>query len=213
MIDLPEPDIEVEDPRSPSRTCAVTREVHPAERLMRFVVAPDDSVVPDLKRALPGRGVWLTPRREIVLKAVKRNVFPRGFGRAVTVDEGLADRVDALLERAALQGLSIARKAGQVLTGFRKVETAIAEERLACLLEATDGAEDGRRKLMAAVMRRFGDAGAVPVVSGFDSDQISLALGLANVIHAAVLAGRAGDAFVVRMGTLAAYRGSERAIG
>jgi len=193
----------------PERMCLVTRAVLPVEALVRFVVDPDGHVVPDLKRSLPGRGVWVTATREAVATAERKRLFGRGFKAEVKVEPGLADRVEALMRRAALQSLSLARKAGLVVTGFTKVEAAIGGERLSALVEASDGAEDGKRKVIAAVMRRFGDAGAVPVVAAFDSAEIGLALGLTNVIHAAVLAGRAGDGFVDRAGALARFRGSD----
>lgn len=193
----------------PERTCLVGRTVRPVEDLVRFVLDPEGRVVPDLKRTLPGRGVWVTATREAVATAERKRLFGRGFKAEAVVEPGLADRVEALMRRAALQSLSLARKAGLVTTGFMKVEAAIGAERLAALVEAADGADDGKRKVRAAVMRRFGDAGAVPVIAAFDSTEIGLALGQTNVIHAAVLAGRAGDGFVARAGALARFRGSD----
>ncbi|HET7717906.1 MAG TPA: DUF448 domain-containing protein [Bauldia sp.] len=96
----------------PTRTCIVTREALPAERLIRFVAAPDGTVVPDLRRRLPGRGVWVSADAEHIRTAERKRLFARGLGEEVKVEPGLADRVAALLKESALSALSLARKAG-----------------------------------------------------------------------------------------------------
>lgn len=189
------------------RQCLVSREVRPTGELLRFVLGPGDAVVPDLKRVLPGRGVWVTATRDAVAEAERKRLFARGFKAQVTVDAGLADRVDALLETAALGALGLARKAGALVTGFAKVESAVGGGEAVALVEATDAAEDGMRKLTSAVVRRFGTPDGVPVVRLFSSDQMGLALGLTNVIHAAVLAGPAGNGFLACASALVRYRG------
>jgi predicted RNA-binding protein YlxR (DUF448 family) len=109
------------------RLCVVTREVKPPDEMIRFVVGPDRAVVADLKRKLPGRGVWVTASRECLAAAAKRGVFARAFGADVTVAADLPDQVQGLLERAFLDGLAIARKAGEVVSGHAKVEAAAEE--------------------------------------------------------------------------------------
>src|SRR5260370_17740518 len=121
---------------------------------MRFVVGPDGSVVPDLKRRLPGRGVWITARRHLVEEAVRRRMFGRGFKADVKVSAELADELDRLLERSALNALSIAHKAGLVILGFGKVETALATAPLVALIRAPDAGEESGRTLTAALSPR-----------------------------------------------------------
>ena len=192
-----------------SRSCAVTRTVHPVEDLIRFVRAPDGAVVPDLKRRLPGRGVWVEARREKVDEAVKRKVFARGFKEgATTVSAELAAEVEALLERSVLEMLSMANKAGRVLAGFGKVEGALGKNEAVALLHASGGAEDGKRKLAQAAKRGSG-GGEVQAISLFSSQQMGLALGRENVVHAALLANPVSDAFIARALLLARYRGAE----
>ncbi|PLX38080.1 MAG: DNA-binding protein [Hyphomicrobiales bacterium] len=188
------------------RTCIVTRETLPVDDLIRFVIAPDETVVADIRRRLPGRGVWVTATREAVETAELKRLFARGFKAQVTVAPGLAERVEALLEQDALAALSMARKAGLVLTGFGKVEAAIGSAAIAGVIHASDGSEDGVRKLTAALMRRFGQPDAVPVSRNYRSEQLDLAIGRANVIHAALLAGGASDGFVTRDRFLRRYR-------
>ena len=103
------------------RSCALTRQVRPVTELIRFVIGPDEAVVPDVKRKLPGRGLWITGTRAAIMEAVKRNVFARGFKRKVRAAPDLADETERLLERAALDALAIAGKAGRVVTGAAKV--------------------------------------------------------------------------------------------
>lgn len=188
------------------RTCIVTRRTKPVDRLIRFVQAPDGDVVPDLRRRLPGRGVWVTASREAVDAAERKRLFARGFRAEVRVAPGLAARVERLIEEAALASLSMTRKAGCVVAGFAKVEAALGRDTVVALIAAAEAADDGMRKIAAAVRRRFGAADAVPVIRAFASAQLDLALGRPNVIHAALLEGRASDGFMTRAEQLAGYR-------
>ena len=112
------------------RHCALTRTLKPVDEMIRFVVGPDGDAVPDIKRKLPGRGIWITATRGALEEAVKRNVFARGFKRDVRVAADLAATTERLLERSALDALAIAGKAGQVVAGFAKVEAAIGRDDL-----------------------------------------------------------------------------------
>jgi uncharacterized protein len=185
------------------RFCAVSREVKPVADLIRFVVGPD-GVVPDLKRKLPGRGIWVTASRAAVAEAVKRKTFARGFRKEVRVPPDLADLTERLIERSALEALGVAAKAGQAVAGFAKVEAALAREQVVSLLHASDGAPDGKSKLAAALRHRV-DLKA-DTIATFTSAQLDLALGRANVVHAALLAGRASDTFLARARLLERFR-------
>jgi uncharacterized protein len=191
------------------RLCIATRTVRPIDEMIRFVIGPDDAVVPDLQRRLPGRGVWVTATRDVLASAVKRNAFTKGFKRPVRASPDLVALTDQLLERAALGGLAIARKAGLIETGFARVEIAIAEGHMAALIHAADAAPDGVRKLATAARRHLGAAVSLPMVTAFSSSQLDLALGRSNVIHAALLRGAAGEAFLARYRNLLRFRGSE----
>jgi uncharacterized protein len=191
------------------RLCVATREVRPVGALIRFVIAPDGVVVPDLRRRLPGRGVWVTARRQAVAEAVRRRLFGRAFKAEVRVSPDLPDTVERLLEQSALNALSIAHKAGLVVHGFARVESAIAAGPVAALVKASDAGEDGGRKLAAAFTR--GNEGVEgraegKIVKAFTSAQLDLALGRLNVVHAALLAGRASEAFLVRWRFLEDFR-------
>jgi predicted RNA-binding protein YlxR (DUF448 family) len=201
------------DKSATMRMCAVSREVRPADELIRFVLSPEGAVVPDLKRKLPGRGLWITASRARVAEAVRRNQFNRGFKRDVRAAQTLASDTENLLVRSATDALAMAAKAGQVVAGFAKVEEALsqgqAKSSLLALIHASDGAADGIRKLDAIVRQRAGNHGesaGFPVVTALTSAELDLALGRANVIHAALLAGPAGKTFLSRSQILVRYR-------
>jgi uncharacterized protein len=196
------------------RFCVVEREVRPVGELIRFVVGPDGAVVPDLKRNLPGRGLWVTATHQAVDQAFRRKLFARGFKRDVRTEAGLADAVGLLLEKAALDALSIAGKAGEVVTGFTKVEAAIGKNPrlggLLGLLHASDGSGEGLRKLEALLRRNEDpDSQEIPVIRVFSGTQLDLALGRSNVIHAALLAGPASQGFLTRCQRSLRYRTGE----
>jgi uncharacterized protein len=199
-------------PRTKSATkrmCAVSREVKPVDELIRFVLSPQGEVVPDLKRKLPGRGLWITASRARVAEAVRRNQFSRGFKRDVRAAQTLASDTEKLLVRGAIEALAMAAKAGQVVSGFAKVEEALAGGQATALIHASDGAADGIRKLDAIVRQRGGNHGEsliFPIVTELTSAELDLALGRANVVHAALLAGPAGKTFLSRSQILVRYR-------
>ncbi len=191
------------------RFCAVRRTVKPVDEMIRFVVGPN-GVTPDLKRKLPGRGIWVTATRDALAEAVTRNVFARGFRCDVKVAADLVEQTERLMVRAVLDALAIAGKAGLVAAGFAKAEAALMRDKVVGLIHAADAAEDGVRKL-AAVLRTRPDADAIVVVRSFDTAQLDLALGRSNGVHAALLAGPSNDTFLARFQRLERFRTGEPA--
>ena len=189
------------------RYCAVTGAVKPVADMIRFVISPAGEPVPDLKRRLPGRGLWITATRAALGTAVTRKVFARGFKRDVRIPADFIAATERLIENAALDALAIAHKSGKVAIGFAKSEAAVADAPLAAILRATDAAPDGVRKINAALHRRFdADVDKVPVIASFTSAQLDLALGRSNVIHAALLAGPESETFLARTARLDRFR-------
>jgi predicted RNA-binding protein YlxR (DUF448 family) len=212
MLALADPDLD-HGPRTGKsatmRMCAVSREVRPIDELIRFVVAPSGEVVPDLKRKLPGRGLWIGASRRTVAEAVRRHHFSRGFKRDVRVAATLPADTEALLERSCSEALAMAAKAGQVVSGYAKVEGLLEQGRAEALIHASDGAADGIRKLDAIAgqrSRNIGDSHRLLIVTALTSAQLDLALGRSNVIHAALLAGPASKTFLSRCQILVRYR-------
>ena len=190
------------------RTCIVTRRPAGPDELIRFVVGPDRAVVPDLKRNLPGRGCWVTADREHVDKAVKKGAFARALKAEVTVPPDLGGMLDRLLAKSALGALGLARKAGAVALGATKVEAAVRSGGALLVLHAAEASEDGLRKI-AQARRATAHLGGpeIRAYKLFSEQELGLALGGTNVIHAAVLAGDAGRMAEKRMVALDRYRG------
>jgi uncharacterized protein len=190
------------------RLCIATREVRPVSDLIRFVIGPDGEAVPDLKRNLPGRGVWVTATRDVLDEAIKRKAFARGFKRDVRLPADLSERTGRLIEQSALDALAICAKGGAVVSGFAKVENALAHDHVRALLHAAEAAPEGVKKLNAA-LRRSPDRGGVPVIQVLSGAQLDLALGRPNVIHAALLAGPVSDTFLARLRRLERFRAGD----
>ena len=194
--------------RGAERFCVATRAVRPVEHLIRFVIAPNGEAVADLKQNLPGRGVWVTATRSALDQALKANAFVRGFRREVRLAGDLVTRTERLLENAALDALAMARKAGLVAMGFAQVETALKRDAVIALLHAVEAAPDGVKKLESA-LRQSRQSGSVRTIRILTTSQLDLALGRPNVIHAALIAGRASETFMARLRRLERFRNAE----
>lgn len=197
--------------RGQGRTCIVTRVSGSPDTLIRFVRDPEGGVVPDLRRKLPGRGVWITAEAETIRRAIAKKLFARGFKAPANVPSDLVEQVAEHLRRECLQALSMANKAGAVTTGFVKVEALCGTGKVAALLHASDSAPDGARKLAQALRRGQSDAMTmhnreIPVVRFFAGEELDLALGRSHVIHAALVAGSGSDGFVARWLKLARFQ-------
>jgi uncharacterized protein len=181
----------------------VSGEVMPEAALIRFVADPDGRVVPDLGRILPGRGMWVAANRAAVDEAARRGGFSRSAKAKLVAAPDLADQVEALLHRKLLERLGLARKAGELTYGFDKVSAALTAARVAWLIEAADGAADGRRKILQIAHRLDRPP---PVLGVFDSHELGLALGRENVIHTAFLAGRGAERWTEDVHRLSGFR-------
>ena len=185
------------------RRCIVSGEVVPEAGLIRFVAGPDGVVVADLARKLPGRGLWVTASREAVSLAAKKGSFSRAAKARLTAPANLADQVEALLTRRVLDGLGLARRAGDLTFGFEKAGAAITSGKVSWMIEASDGAEDGRRKILQIARR----AARMPRLLGiFSGEELSLALGLGNVIHLVFLSGRGANRWTQDVERLSGFR-------
>ena len=181
------------------RRCIVSGEVKETRDLVRFVVAPDGAVVPDVAERLPGRGIWLSASREMVGAACAKGLFAKAARAKVLVADDLADQTETLLARRCLDLLGLARRAGQAALGFEKVRILLSSGGAILLIAARDGADHGKAKL-----RGLGKS--LPVVELFASAELSLAFGRENVIHAALAPGRLADRFLTETVRLAEFR-------
>ncbi len=185
------------------RRCIVTRETVDTSQLLRFVLGPDDQVVGDIKGKLPGRGVWVTARKTFIEQAIEKKLFPRAFKTKCQVSKTLPQEVDKQFEARCLNYLSLAKKTGAVITGFDKVTTALNKDNVALLLQASDGATDGQEKLE----RKFLHLGpADHVIKVFSCEQMSMAFGGTNVIHAAITRGTMAKNVLASTAKMLEYR-------
>ncbi|MEM9146593.1 MAG: RNA-binding protein [Pseudomonadota bacterium] len=189
------------DRDGPERRCIATGASGSTARLIRFVHGPDGDAVPDLAEKLPGRGIWLTSERDLVDKAVKKRLFARAFRAETAVAPDLADRLEALVADRLVSTIAMARKAGQAVTGFEKTRFALESASMGVLIEARDGAQDGRQKL-----RRL--AQDLPVISALDASELGLAFGRDFAIHAALSAGAIAERALREAGRLGGLRDS-----
>lgn len=186
------------------RQCALTREVRPAADLIRFVLGPDDLVWPDVDEKADGRGVWITLSEDAVRQAAKRNVFAKSLKTAARLPEDLAALTREHLTQRLLGALGMAKKAGQLVTGLTRVQAALKSGDTIALLTASDGAPDGRSKVLG-LFRGLGMEGITPHLEMLGSAQLGLALGTENVIHAALTKGAAAHSALARAQRLARY--------
>jgi uncharacterized protein len=189
---------------SRERRCIATGELLPEARLLRFVLAPDGQVIPDVEAKLPGRGLWVRADRGVIAQAAARRIFGKAARAPVTVDERLAETTEARLVERILGHLGLARRAGELLLGFDQVEKALRDTHPpALIVEAAEAAPDGRRKLHAAARAR----GVVPFVIGaLTNAELSLALGRENVVHAALKPGRIAERLIFEAARLDGFR-------
>jgi uncharacterized protein len=150
--------------------------------LLRFVVGPGEEIVPDIAERLPGRGLWLTPQRDIVEQAVKKRLFARAARRPVAVPAALADRLEAMLAKRCIETLGLARRAGLAVAGFERVAEAARGGRLSALVAASDGAPGGRSQLQ-------GLGRQLPLVGVLTADELGAAFGRDRVVNAALGSG------------------------
>ena len=185
----------------PQRRCVVTRERQGKDAMVRLALAPDGRLVPDIEERLPGRGLWITARRDIVERAVTKRLLARAVGAEITVPPDLADRIQALLARRCLDLLGLARRAGQAVAGFEKVKAALERGDVALLLQAADGSPEQRAKLTPR-------GGAIPVVALFSGAELAEALGREVAVHVAVRKGGIADRLARDSARLAGFRGT-----
>jgi hypothetical protein len=202
--------IKDEDEAMRDRRCIVSGEILSESRLIRFVVAPDGQVTPDVAAKLPGRGIWVGASPIALKAAISKNLFAKAAKANVTVAPDLAARVEAQLVARIQADLGMARRAGLLLLGFDSVLRALQSDAPpALLLEAQDGAADGKRKIFAACHAR---GLKIQMVECLTSDELSVAVGRENVIHAALKSGRLQERLSLDTGRLSGFRSAAPAL-
>ena len=185
------------DERGPLRRCLVTREQGPRDQMLRFVLGPDRSIVPDILAKLPGRGMWLSPRADVIETAARKGVFARAARGPVTLPPDLASLVREGLTRRVIDLLGLARRAGQAVAGFEKARETVVRGQAGLIMQATDGSADECRRLLSG-------APALIVVRPLTAARLGIAFGRDHVVHVAVLRGRLAERLETESARLAA---------
>jgi predicted RNA-binding protein YlxR (DUF448 family) len=181
------------------RRCFVTGEVRPRQSLIRFVVDPAGTVVPDVAGTLPGRGLWLTASRDIVERACRKGQFARAQRGPAAAPDDLADLVEHLLARRCIELIGLARRAGQVTAGFDQVAETLRAGRAGLLIEAAEAAPGGAGKLRAL-------GTGLPLVTVLTGDELGQAVGRERMVHLAVAPGRLAGRIAEEAARLAGFR-------
>ncbi|MGF1630506.1 MAG: RNA-binding protein [Kiloniellaceae bacterium] len=192
-------------PAEPQRRCLASGLVLPKEQLLRFVVAPDGTLVPDLAERLPGRGLWLQARQDMMAKACARKLFAKAAKRQVRVPDDLARQVEILALRRCLDLLGLARRAGAVVAGFEKVKAALRGGEVGLLVQAEDAADDGRHKIQA-LARAVGPQ--VPHLQFCGAAELGAAVGREAAVHVGIAPGRFAEGLLREVQRLAGLRGA-----
>ncbi|MBU2957026.1 RNA-binding protein [Paracoccus sp. 1_MG-2023] len=185
----------------PERRCIATGEVQPKRGLIRFVIGPEDQIVPDLAEKLPGRGIWVAADRDALEKATSKGLFSRAARTKVTVPADLVAQVEDGLARRVVELVSLARKTGRAVAGFEKVKGWLAEGRAKVLLQASDGSERGKGKLWTPTGGRW--------FGCLTATELGLSFGRDHVIHGALAAGGLTDKVILEAGRLTGLRGHD----
>ena len=191
---------------APHRRCIASRVSSPRDSLIRFVVDPQGVVTPDLAERLPGRGLWVSASRPLLEKAAAKGLFLRAARRAgvsdpIVVPDGLGDRVADLLQTRCRETLSLARRSGQAVAGFEKVQSWLGTGRAVMILIASDAADATRRRMVEAA-RRAG----VPAIVLLDSSTLGRAFGRDSMVHVAVAGGGLAERLARDTGRLGGFR-------
>ncbi|MEY4981874.1 MAG: hypothetical protein RIR62_140 [Pseudomonadota bacterium] len=184
----------------PERKCIVTGAVGPKSGLVRFVIGPDATVVPDVLERLPGRGIWVSADRAAIGKAAAKGMFSRAARQPVKAPDGLADLIEGQLARRVVDLISMARKAGDAVTGYEKVKEWLVKGQARVLIQASDGSERGKTKLHPP-------EGEGTFIGCLSAGEMGLAFGRERAIHAALAAGGLTTRVVEEAAKLAGLRG------
>ena len=161
-----------------TRKCIVSGEILTKDQLLRFVVGPNNEIIPDFKKKLPGKGIYVSNSKVNLQKAIEKNLFAKALKKNVKIVENLESMVESILHNSALQAVSLSRKGGAFITGMEKVLEALKKDKVEFLLEASDAGADGKEKILRAAKN-------IEVFSFFTSEELDKALDRINTVHCA----------------------------
>jgi predicted RNA-binding protein YlxR (DUF448 family) len=190
------------------RTCIVTRQKHEPQQLIRFVLAPNNEVTPDLAHKLPGRGAYVVMNKEKVGEAAKKNAFSKAFKQSVTIPQGLAETIATMLRKQVVEALAIANKAGLASFGYENVLKLATSRKAKMIIHASEGSERGFSKINSAISAELtlemneplhfsaksgkeANEKNATVLRFLNGDELALATGKSGITHIGLKEGQA----------------------
>jgi uncharacterized protein len=203
------------EPHVPERTCVLTRRKGAREELIRLALGPDGAVAPDVRARAPGRGAWIGVTRAELDAANTKGKLKAALQRAfktnnVVVPADLGESIEQALRQTALDRLGMEARAGNLINGSDKVETAARSGKVALLIHAADAGDDGRRKLDQAW--RVGGGSPEGVNFPLGRTILSMALGRENVVHVALTDPAAASRVRHALARWRAFNGPDRGL-
>lgn len=179
------------------RRCILSGDVAPRVTLVRLALGPDGTVAPDVRAKAPGRGAWIGVSRDVLENAQKKGklkgALARAFKEPVDAPDDLSERIETALRQATLDRLGMEARSSTLITGAEKIEVAARRGEVAMLLHTNDAEENGRKKLDQAYRVGTEQEDARGLILPVDRQALSMALGRANAVHAALIDGRAAS--------------------
>jgi len=173
----------------PIRRCVLLGDRAPRAALVRLALSPDGHVLPDVRAKAPGRGAWIGVTRTELDEANAKGKLKAGLQRAfktnaVEIPADLGERTEQALRQTALDRLGMEARAGNLINGSDRIETAARAGKVHMLIHAADAGEDGNRSLDQAW--RVGGGEPQGMIFPEGRTILSMALGRENVVHAAL---------------------------
>ena len=165
-------------PTAPMRKCLVTGAITSKQELIRFVIDPEKNLIADIEQTLPGRGYWVKADRQTILKAVQKNIFVKKINEKFTIDKNLLLQIESQIKNKIFQHISLSRKAGRAIFGFDKIKTSLLSQPIDLLIQAVDGSEREKRRLLTRAIPNVID-------NCLTGSELGQAFGRNNVVHCA----------------------------
>lgn len=182
------------------RKCVLSGEHGPRDGLIRLALGPDGQIAPDVRARAGGRGAWIGVDRPTLEAAIAKGKLKGALARAFrtsefTIPADLPEKIEAALQRAALDRLGLESRSGTILIGTDRITDAARRGTISLLLHAKDASIDGNRKLDQALRVGLDQEGSGKrgMIIPANRDTLSMALGRENVVHAAVIAPAAAE--------------------
>ena len=167
--------------KDPQRKCAVTGESADRSDMLRFVLDPAGQVTFDMGKRLPGRGIWLIPKRDVLETAVKKNAFARSAKSEAGIPADLLERVETQIRQTMLDRLGLARRSGALVVGTEKTKDKLRHGKLRLLVLASDGSPNTLDPLI-----RIAEDTATAVLLSESAQTLAQALGRATAVCSGV---------------------------